>query len=267
MAHVALCRKEECLVAVVGHVDVLCVCDAAQHGQHVLVGQARKAHDSAPALDGLDDVCAVVARKGKARRRREDLHGAPQRLLGTDGHGVCLVENDDLVPPRREAGHLLVCKELDGVAHNVDAALVRRVQLQHALAVLVAQQRARQSQHARGLAAAGRAGKNQVRHVPLARKHKHAAQRLAVAHHVLQPPRPVLFHPRQKHRPVVRSATSKKTDRPLFLFVVVSFDQKCFTSSHTSDKSETARLCSLEALFHHLLCRLVDLAGRQAKTK
>lgn len=51
---------------------------------------------------------------------------------------VRLVQDDDLVPPRRQR-HLFLRKHLDLIAHDVDAAVVRRVELQHGVAVARAQ--------------------------------------------------------------------------------------------------------------------------------
>eukprot|EP00955_Chlamydomonas_euryale_P107836 365803-Chlamydomonas_euryale.AAC.14 len=79
------------------------------------------AHNSAPRLDRLDDLGRLVACERKARRGRVDLHGAAQRLLRAPCHGVCLVQDDDLVAAGRQRD-LLLRKHLDLVAHHVNAS-------------------------------------------------------------------------------------------------------------------------------------------------
>jgi len=58
------------------------------------------------------------------------LHGAAQGLLRTLCHGVCLVQDYQLVPARRQR-HLFGRKHFNLVPHDVYAAVVRCIQLQH----------------------------------------------------------------------------------------------------------------------------------------
>ena len=162
--------------------------------EHLLVGELREAEDGAARLDRLDDLVRHVARQGEAGGRRVDLHRAPHRLLRALGHRVGLVEHDDLVLAGRQR-HLLLGECLDPVPHDVDPAVVRRVELEHALLVRVAQQLARERQHARRLPRPRRAGEDEVRHVPLLRQHLQPAHRLLVAHDVLDLLRAVLLEP------------------------------------------------------------------------
>lgn len=101
------------------------------------------------------------------------LHDAPERHLRRARHGVGLVEDDELVA--RDAGDgrrrrgplgrgaqredlLRRRKRLDLLAHHVDAAVVRRVQLQHHLShVLGPVDASRQREDRRRLACAWRA--------------------------------------------------------------------------------------------------------------
>ena len=83
---------------------------------------------------------------------------------GGDTHR--LVQDNDLVRRAREARHAgahgLRREALDFGAHHVDAALVRRVQLQHAALVERAKQLVRDGQRRGGLARPGRSVKQQV---------------------------------------------------------------------------------------------------------
>ena len=67
---------------------------------------------------------------------------------------VGLVQDDNFVAARWQRDPLLR-KHLDFVAHDIDATVVRRVQLQHRLPEVWAQQLVRQAQDAGGLAGAG----------------------------------------------------------------------------------------------------------------
>ena len=51
--------------------------------------------------DGSDDPAHIVADEAEPHRPRLLLHGPPQRGLGVGGHGIRLVEDDELV---RRAG-------------------------------------------------------------------------------------------------------------------------------------------------------------------
>ena len=132
--------------------------------------------------------------QGKACRAREDLHGPPQRLLGAIRHRIRLIQNYHLVLARRQR-HLLLRERLDAVAHDVDATLVRRVQLEHTLLVGVSEQRAREAQHAGRLASARWARQDQVGHVALLRQHLETSHSLSIAHDVLDLLWTVLLEP------------------------------------------------------------------------
>ena len=116
------------------------------------------------------------------------------RLLSTVGHRVGLVQDDHLVLARRQR-HLLLRKRLDAVSHHVDAALVGRVQLEHALLEGVTQQRSGKGQHAGRLARTRGPGQNEVGHVALLRQHLEPTDCLLVAHNVLDLPWAVLLEP------------------------------------------------------------------------
>ena len=76
--------------------------------------------------------------------------GAGGRASSCGGHApVSLVQDHNLLAPRRQRD-LLLRKQLDLVAHNVNTAVVRSVQLQHRLAKSRAQQLVRQAEDAGG---------------------------------------------------------------------------------------------------------------------
>lgn len=112
-------------------------------------------------------------------------------------HAIGLVENDNLVSASFESDFLL-SKHFDLVAHDIDATIVRGVQLEHGLFVHVgAQQLPRQTQYGRGLARAWRTRYDEIGQVALFAEHFKPIDGLLVAHNVLQVDGPVFFDPRQ----------------------------------------------------------------------
>lgn len=155
LSHVSLSREDERRKSLVVVLDSLRLANLLQALEHLGVAQLAVPQDRAAGLDRLDDLVAHVAREGKAGRVRVDLHRAAERLLRAGRHAVRLVEDDHLVPPRRERD-LALREGLDLVPHHVDAALVRGVQLKHTLAVRVAQERMRETVDRRRLADTGK---------------------------------------------------------------------------------------------------------------
>ena len=119
-----------------------------------------------------DILSDVVADDAEARVLGVGLDDPPQGGLRVVGHGVGFVEDADL--DGRDLllrvgiqGDLALGELLDLLAHDVDAALVRGVQLDHALLVEVhSEGLLGQRQDSRSLACARRPVEHQVRDVP-----------------------------------------------------------------------------------------------------
>lgn len=131
------------------------------------VRESRVAQHGASGLDGLYDLLAVVGGEREPRRARVQLHGAPQRLLRALRHAVRLIQDHDLVPPRRQRDlrasqhisltpfiyiyirhnhkifitlYLLLCKHFDLVPDDIDTTVVGSVELEHGVAERGAEQ-------------------------------------------------------------------------------------------------------------------------------
>ena len=91
-------------------------------------GERREAKARAAALDGGDDLVDVVADDAEADVLRVLLDDAAERGLCRRRHHVGLIEDDELVALGEQRAGL--GEVLDLLAHDVDPAVVRRVQLQ-----------------------------------------------------------------------------------------------------------------------------------------
>ena len=90
----------------------------------------------------------------------------------------------------------LLSEHLYFIPDDVDASLVGSVQLQDGIFEGGAQQRAGETEDGGGLAGAGRAGDDEIRHVPLLGEDFQATDGLLVAHDFAQFMRTIFFHPR-----------------------------------------------------------------------
>lgn len=194
LAHVALGAEHQRGNAVLGVVHLFGLADLHQPLHDLGVGEARVAEDGAAGLDWLDDLVGLVAGKGKAGGRRVDLHCTAQCLLGAGRHTVRLVEDDDLVPTRRQ-GDFLLGKPLDPIPHHVDASLIAGIQLQDGLLARIAQQLPRQTHNGRGLSDARHARDDDMRHVAVFGDDLEPLDGLGVADNVVEEDGAILFDP------------------------------------------------------------------------
>ena len=89
--------------------------------------QRREAEPRAATLHRGHDLVDVVADDAKAHVLRILLDNAAEGRLGGGGHHVGLVEDDELVALREQRARFR--EVLDLLADDVDAAVIRRVQL------------------------------------------------------------------------------------------------------------------------------------------
>ena len=101
LPHIPLSTEDQRRKPVVVILDTLCLTNLVQPTPQLLFRKPRISQYRTPALQRLDDLVARIARKGKACRRAVYLHRPSQCLLRTTGHTVRLVQNDQLMPPRR----------------------------------------------------------------------------------------------------------------------------------------------------------------------
>mmetsp|Transcript_4410 Transcript_4410/g.9869 ORF Transcript_4410/g.9869 Transcript_4410/m.9869 type:complete len:330 (-) Transcript_4410:182-1171(-) len=132
LPHVAVRREHHRLEPVVDVRHLLAPAYVQQPLDHLLVAELGEPDDGTSALYGFDDLRTLVARECESRGCGVDFHRASQRLLACARHAVRLVENNHLVPSRRQ-GNLFLREDLDFVAHDVDSSLVRRVEFEHRL--------------------------------------------------------------------------------------------------------------------------------------
>jgi hypothetical protein len=101
--------------------------DALHTTRDFRLGEWAEAEARAAALDSGCDLADVVADDAEADVARVLLDDAPERSLCGLRHRVRLVEHDKLEAAREERARL--CEVLDLQAHDVDPAVVGRVQL------------------------------------------------------------------------------------------------------------------------------------------
>ena len=116
-----------------------------------------------------------------------------QGLL-TRGHAVGLVEDDNLVTSRGQC-HFVLSEHFDFATDNINATLVRRIELEHAILDRIAQHFAGEGHETRCLAETRRACKDHVRHVAVLGNGSQTLHRVLVSNHIVQLQRPVFFHP------------------------------------------------------------------------
>jgi len=116
-----------------------------------------------------------------------------QGLL-TRGHAVGLVEDDDLVTSRRQC-HFVLREHFDFATDNINATLVRRIELEHAILDRIAQHFAGEGHDTRCLADTRRACEDHVRHVAILGNGSQTLHRVLVSNHIVQLQWPVFFHP------------------------------------------------------------------------
>mmetsp|Transcript_7986 Transcript_7986/g.21682 ORF Transcript_7986/g.21682 Transcript_7986/m.21682 type:complete len:249 (-) Transcript_7986:279-1025(-) len=168
LTHIPVRRENDRLQPVIRVRQRLCGRHRHQPVQNLLVRQLLEPDNRTPGLNWLDDLRRHVAREGKPRGFRVQLHGTPQCLLRRGRHRVGLVEDDNLVAARRQADALLR-KHLDLVPHHIDAAIIRGVQLEHPLLVFIPQKRPSQAHDRGGLPSPRRPRQDHVRHIALLR--------------------------------------------------------------------------------------------------
>lgn len=144
------------------HADVLQSCNDLRLAQRLesKLGATRR--------NGHNDARHIVADEAEAGAATLLLHGATQRSLRRMCHRVSLVQHNDLEGRTRptigsHAARRKLCKILDLGAHHINAALVRGIQLQYAIAVHVAKDLTSRCENRAGFACAGRAVEQHVR--------------------------------------------------------------------------------------------------------
>ncbi|EEQ41586.1 hypothetical protein CLUG_05715 [Clavispora lusitaniae ATCC 42720] len=186
--------------------DVFSLHDIAQAQQGVFAVQQAEAELGAPQRQRVDDARDVVANQAETRHARVVFHGAPQRRLRIVGHGVGLVQDDDLVRRTRVLAQVLgrrvrhrePGKVFDLSAHYQNASFVRRVELKHPQTV---QPRAVESfgkrQHRGCFAGSRRAVEEHVWQVGQSEGFSEHANGVVSRRHVVEFLGAVLFDPRR----------------------------------------------------------------------
>mmetsp|Transcript_10662 Transcript_10662/g.33593 ORF Transcript_10662/g.33593 Transcript_10662/m.33593 type:complete len:202 (-) Transcript_10662:247-852(-) len=128
-AHVAMAEADARFDAVGRVLHALRLGDLGRARRRLRGRERCEAEARAARLERGDDLVAIVADQAEARVARELLHHATQRHLRRVRHRVRLVEHDELGQVRE---HLLGARKvLDALAHDIDAAVVRGVQLEN----------------------------------------------------------------------------------------------------------------------------------------
>lgn len=202
-AHVALAQPDQRVHRLGANLHILLVDNLDHQLPDVGLLQRTEAEARAAAQQRGAELVRVIGNDAEARVGRVLFHDAAQRHLRRVGHGVGLVEDNQLVPRHGcfgAAAHaedlLGGGKRLDLLAHHVDAAVVGRVELQHHLPHLGGTVDApREGQDGRGLARAGRAVEEQVRQAVGVDKLVNGGEDVLVAFDVVEGLWSVLFDP------------------------------------------------------------------------
>ena len=101
----------------------------------------------------------------------------------TGGHTVGLVKDDNLVAYRRQC-HFVLREHFDFATDNINATLVRRIELEHAILDRIAQHFAGEGHDTRCLADTWRACEDHVRHVAVLGNGSQTLHRVLVSHHI-----------------------------------------------------------------------------------
>mmetsp|Transcript_72508 Transcript_72508/g.169967 ORF Transcript_72508/g.169967 Transcript_72508/m.169967 type:complete len:304 (+) Transcript_72508:174-1085(+) len=198
VAHVSLCGESQGFQTRLVVRGALLLQHQLQSLKHFLVGYPAETKDRAAGLDGFDDLRRDVARQGKARGLAEDLHRPTHGLLRSLGHAVCFVQNNYLQLAFWQ-GNLLLREALDLFPHDVDASVIRGVQLDAALLVVLFQVLPGEAVHHRGLATAGRTGEEQVGEGACGGMRSEDRHGSRVADHILELDGSVLLQPYLRH--------------------------------------------------------------------
>ena len=94
LPHIPLSAEDERRKAVVTVLYILRGRDGEEALGDLFVREARVAEDGAAGLEGLDDLVALIAGEGEARRGAVDFHCSTQSLLRAGGHAIGFVEDD-----------------------------------------------------------------------------------------------------------------------------------------------------------------------------
>jgi len=171
--HVSAAQRDQGVRGLAHDLDIFFLDHFVHKHAYVDLFQRAEPEPSAPRQEGRGELVGVVGDDAEARIGRVLLHDAAKGHLRRVGHGIGLVEDDQLVarkgtgararPPHAE-DLLRRGERLDLFAHDVDAAVVRRVQLQNHLPhVIHPVYPPGQREYGRGLAGAGGAIEKQVR--------------------------------------------------------------------------------------------------------
>lgn len=195
-AHVTAREGHQRLHPVLTHVHPLLLDDVLQPRHHQLWGEGPEAKAGAAGLQRGDDLGEVVADEAEARVLGELLNHSPQGVLCVLCHGISFIQDDELEAFLEDgpgAG-----KAQDGPSHDIDAAVIRCIQLQHHGAELpLAVELPCASQDGGGLPGAGGAIEQEVGQPVLTDEPLDGAEDVPVRHQLRQRPRTVLLHPRQ----------------------------------------------------------------------
>lgn len=162
LSHVATRQGDDGLGALASKTLVLCVGHLHQLGVDGLILERTKAEPSATGLQGRNDLGDVVADEAEPGRLGVLLDDPPQSELSSIGHAVTLVENNQFDASVHQL--LSGAKALDLLTNHVDSSVIRSIELQSHLRVLLSVQLTSNGNHAGGLASARWPMEQEVRH-------------------------------------------------------------------------------------------------------
>jgi len=137
--HVSPTKPDKRLGRLGHNLDILLLNHLIHQHPDIRLLERTKPEPRAPRQQRGRELVRVIGNDAESRVDRVLFHDAPQRHLRRVGHGICLVQDNQLVARdpalcRCRGEYLLGGGErLDLLAHYVDAAVVRRVELQHHL--------------------------------------------------------------------------------------------------------------------------------------
>ena len=194
LAHVTFGAEDESGDAVVGVLDGFGLADLQKAAYDLGVGEAGVAEDGAAGLDGFDDFIGGVAGEGEAGGGGVDFHGAAEGLLRAACHAVGFVEDDEFLAARGK-GDFFLGEAFDGVADDVDAALVAGVELEDGFFVGGAEELAGETEDGCCFADAGHAADDDVGHVAIFGDDFETLDCFGVAYYVVEVDWAVLLDP------------------------------------------------------------------------
>lgn len=164
--------------------DSLFLKDKSDAGRDVLIRQPSKADDSTSTLNRFNNLGGQITSQSKPSGIGMQLHSPPQGLLCSRGHRIGLIQENNLMPARRE-GDLFLGKHLNSGTDGIDTAVVRSVELEDGVAQLGAQGLAGQGHDGGGLSAARGPGEEEIGHVAVDSDDAQTVEDVRVADYVV----------------------------------------------------------------------------------